>query len=108
MLMNDRICKCDICGQYFTNDEIVVIHEKGCYETDYGVEPDFTGYHYYTNEKEVCPFCRNSSFKKGSICKICEKFVPYDLSNDDYICDDCYYDNLEKSGDLNEQVQFHK
>ena len=44
--MNDRICKCDICGQYFTNDEIVVIHEKGCYETDYGVEPDFTGYQY--------------------------------------------------------------
>lgn len=100
----NKIYKCDTCGNYFTEDEILTINKRGSYEMDYGVASDFPNLSYYENEVEVCPFCRGISFKKGSICKICEKFVPYDLSTVDDICDDCYYDNLNKSGESDEQV----
>lgn len=95
----NNIYKCDTCGEYFTQNEIYIIHEKGCYEADYGVASDFDHLTYYDNTIGACPFCRGISFKKGSICKICEKFIPYDLSDVDNICDDCYYDNINKSGE---------
>lgn len=88
----NNIYKCDTCGNYFTKDEILIYHETNDNDLNY----------YYDTEVELCPFCRGTSFKKGSICKVCKKFVSYDLTNEDNICDDCYYDNLNKSGEENE------
>lgn len=53
------ICRCENCGNYFTDDEIE--EKEICYEEYYGVSGLFNDKHY--GIINVCPHCGSSDFE---------------------------------------------
>lgn len=80
--------KCNICKNIFDESEKVEIHKSGTYENDYGVASLFDNLTQYDNVESACPFCRNTDFVKGYVCRECGKFVK--STYDDIRCDDCF------------------
>lgn len=74
--------RCLSCGHLFEDGEQGYHNEN----YDYWGEP-------FTKQEEVCPIC-GEPFEEVALCPICKKNY---ISEDEWICDDCFNENIDLS-----------
>lgn len=85
----ESLVKCNLCGEIFPHDELQLIEEHGCYESDCGVYDEFDNHTYYDCTNTVCPYCGSDNYNEGYRCNECEEYTSH-LEDYDYgICSKC-------------------